>query len=140
MIYRVTESMKYDVLTSSIFNVQGKSANLMEKISTQKNINRPSDDPVGVGKVLNYTSTVTSIEQYQSNITNAETWLALTDTTLSSIRDLISTAQDIAGSQSGADGSNETMDSSADVVSGLIDSALSLMNTKQGDSYIFGGS
>ena len=140
MIFRVTESMKYGSLTNSLSCVQVKSTSLMEKISTQKNINRPSDDPVGAGKILNYSSTITAIEQYQNNITNAETWLSLTDTTLSSIRDLISEAQGIAVSQSGAVASNETMDSSAEVLSGLIDSALALMNTKQGDSYIFGGS
>lgn len=140
MICRVTENMKYVVLTGSLSRVQVKSAGLMEKMSTQKNINRPSDDPVGAGKILNYSSKITAIKQYQNNITNAETWLSLTDTTLSSIRDIISEAQGIAVSQSGAVASNETMDSSAEVLSGLIDSALALMNTKQGDSYIFGGS
>lgn len=140
MICRVTESMKYIILTGSISGVQGKSANLMEKMSTQKNINRPSDDPVGAGKVLNYSSTMSSIEQYQNNIKNAETWLSITDTALSSIRDIISEVQQIAISQSSAVASDETMDSSAEVLSGLIDSALTLMNTKQGDSYIFGGS
>jgi len=140
MICRVAENMKYVVLTSSLSRVQVKSASLMEKMSTQKNINRPSDDPVGAGKILNYSSKITAIEQYQNNITNAETWLSLTDTTLSSIRDLISEALGIAVSQSGAVASNETMDSSAEVLSGVIDSAMALMNTKQGDSYIFGGS
>lgn len=140
MICRVTESMRYSILTGSISNVQVKSASLMEKISTQKNINRPSDDPVGAVKVLRYTSTMSSLEQYQSNITNAETWLSVTDTAMSSIRDLVSKAQTVAAAQYGANGSDETMDSSADFVSGLIDSALALMNTKQGDSYILGGS
>lgn len=140
MINRVTENMKFTTITNSLFNVQGKSANLMEKMSTEKNINRPSDDPIGAGKVLNYTSTIASIEQYQTNITNAETWLSVTDTALSSIYDLIGEAQEIAISQSSSSASEETMASSADVIAALIKDAVALMNTKQGDSYIFSGS
>ena len=37
MINRVTENMKYATITNNLFNVQGKSTQLMEKISTQKN-------------------------------------------------------------------------------------------------------
>mgnify|MGYP001170071985 CR=1 FL=1 len=135
MICRVTESMKYSILTGSISGVQGKSANLMEKMSTQKNINRPSDDPVSAGKVLNYNSTLTSINQYQTNITNAQTWLSLTDTNLEGIKDIIAQAEGIA-----IGATDDTMDANAAILSSLIDEALSLMNAKQDDSYIFGGS
>jgi flagellin-like hook-associated protein FlgL len=140
MINRVSENMKFTTLTGSLFNVQGKAADLMEKISTQKKINRPSDDPIGAGSILNYNSTLSAIDQYQTNVTNAQTWLSLTDTNLSAIKDIISEAQDVATSQSSAVASNETMDASASLVSSLIDSALSSMNAKSGDSYLFGGS
>ncbi len=140
MINRVTENMKFNTITNSLFKVQGQSANLMEKISTQKNINRPSDDPTGAGNILNYTSAMASIEQYQTNITNTQTWLSLTDTNFTSIGKMITQAQDIAASQSSAVASDETMDSNAAILSAMIDDALSLMNAKQGDSYLFGGS
>jgi flagellar hook-associated protein 3 FlgL len=135
MIFRVTESMKYGSLTNSLSNIQVKSTSLMEKISTQKNINRPSDDPVGAGKILNYNSTLASIDQYQNNITNAQTWLSLTDTNLEAIKDIIAEAESAA---MGA--TDDTMNANAAILSSLIDEALSLMNAKHGNSYIFGGS
>ena len=135
MIGRVTESMKYNILTSSMSTVQVRSASTMEKMSTQKNINRPSDDPVGAGKILNYSSIKTSIGQYQNNITNAKTWLSLTDTNLEGVKDIIAEAEGIA-----VGATDDTMDANAAILSSLIDEALSLMNAKQGDSYIFGGS
>lgn len=140
MINRVTENMKYTTVTSGLFNIQGRSANLMEKLSTEKNINRPSDDPVGTGKILNYKSTMASIEQYQTNISDAKAWLSYTDTNLSGIGDVIAQAKEIAISQSSSVASASTMDASAANVEALIDNALSLMNAKQGDSYLFGGS
>ncbi|MEN6621126.1 MAG: hypothetical protein ABFD50_06235, partial [Smithella sp.] len=135
MINRVTENMKFNTLTGSLFNVQGKAAELMEKISTRKNINRPSDDPIGAGKVLNYTSIQASITQYQTNITNAKAWLSLTDTNLEGIKNIVAQAKSIANGAT-----EDTMDANASTVSSLIDDALSLMNAKSGDSYIFGGS
>jgi len=135
MIFRVTESMKYGSLTNSLSNIQVKSTSLMEKISTQKNINRPSDDPVGARKILNYNSTLASIDQYQTNITNAQTWLSLTDTNLEAIKDIIAEAESAA---MGA--TDDTMNANAAILSSLIDEALSIMNAKHGDSYIFGGS
>lgn len=140
MITRVTENMKFNTITNNLFNAQGKSAELMEKLSTEKMINRPSDNPIGAGNVLNYRSTMASIDQYQTNITDAKTWLSLTNTNLSGIKDMIGQARDIAISQSSAVASPETMDANAAVLSSLIDDTLSLLNTKQGDSYLFGGS
>jgi flagellar hook-associated protein 3 FlgL len=140
MIYRVTENMKFNTITDSLFNVQGQSANLMEKISTQKNINRPSDNPIGAGNLLNYNSNLASISQYQTNITDAKTWLSLTDTNISCINDIIAKAKEVAISQSSAVASVSTMSASAANISSLLDNALSLMNAKQGDSYLFGGS
>lgn len=135
MINRVTENMKFNTLTGSLFNVQGKAAELMEKISTQKNINRPSDNPIGAGKVLNYTSIQASITQYQTNITDAKAWLSLTDTNLDGIKNIVAQAKSIA-----VGATETTMDSNALTVSSLIDDALSLMNAKSGENYIFGGS
>ena len=96
MITRVTENMKFNTVANSLFDVQGQSAELMEKISTQKNINRPSDNPIGAGNILNYQQALASIDQYQTNITSAKTWLSLTDTNLSGIVDIIAQAKDIA--------------------------------------------
>ena len=143
MISRVTENMKFNTMTNNLFTVQGQSAELMEKLSTQKNINRPSDDPVGTGQVLNYRSILSSISQYQQNITDANTWLSLTNTNLSSIKDVIAKAINVATTESLAGGdsaTSDTRDSSVSFLSSLIDQAVSLLNAKCGDSYLFGGS
>lgn len=140
MINRVTENMKFNTITSNLFNVQAQSAQLMEKLAAQKMINRPSDNPIGASNVLNYRSTLAAMDQYQTNITDAKTWLTLTDTNLTSIKDLVAQARGIAISQSSAVASSETMDSSASVVASLIKDISSLMNARHGDSYLFGGS
>lgn len=140
MINRVTENIKFNMITSSMFNIQGQSGELMEKLSTQKNINRPSDDPIGTNDILDFRTAKNAIDQYQTNITDADISLSVAETTLSAVNVVIAKAKAIAISQSGAGASTQTMDTSAISVSALIDEVLSLMNTKQGDSYLFAGS
>ncbi len=139
MINRVTETIKFNMITNSMFTIQSDYGKLMEKLSTQKMINRPSDDPVGTNNILNSRTAINTIKQYQTNITDADISLSVTETVLSSIKKLVADAEAIAISEAGT-GSAETMNISAATVSALIDEALSLMNTKQGDSYLFSGS
>ena len=65
-----------------LFNLQNTQSRLMElnmQASSQKRINKPSDDPVGTARVLNYRSSLSAIEQYRSNIDTAKGWLNLAD-------------------------------------------------------------
>ncbi len=140
MITRVTDNIKFNMLTNNLFNVAGKYGELMEKISTGKNINRPSDDPIGTNDILDFRTIATSIEQYQTNITDADIWLNLTSTNISGLRKIADQAKSIAISESGASGSAETRQASAAALTALIDEALSLLNAKNGDNYLFGGS
>ncbi|MEE9912651.1 MAG: hypothetical protein K4571_13135 [Deltaproteobacteria bacterium] len=140
MIHRITETIKFNMLTNNMFAIQNEYGQLMEKLSTQKMINRPSDDPIGTNDILDYRTARASIEQYQTNITDADIWLKLTSTNLASLRNTMDAAKNIAISESGAGASPETRQSSLATLTALIDEALSLMNAKNGDNYIFSGS
>jgi len=140
MITRVTDNSKFSMITNGISTLQSQYGVMMEKLSTQKNINRPSDDPVGINNILNYNTLLTSIQQYQSNITDSTSWLNLTSTNIKGLRDIASEAQNIATSEAGAGGSPETRKASLSTLNSLIDEAISMLNAKSGDNYIFGGS
>lgn len=139
MIHRVTENIKYNMLTNNMLNIQREYSDLMEKLSTQKMINRPSDDPVGTNDILDARSAINAIEQYKTNITDADISLSMTETALSSVKKIVADALSIAISEAST-GAPETMAISAQTVSSLIGEALSLMNTKNGDGFLFAGS
>ena len=64
---------------------------LSTQMSTQKKINRPSEDPVVAIRSLRLRSNVTEITQYYSkNIPDAESWLKITEDALSKLSDVIS--------------------------------------------------
>ena len=59
---------------------------LSTQMSTQKKINRPSDDPVVAIRALRLRSSVTEITQYYSkNIPDAESWLSVTEDALKNL-------------------------------------------------------
>jgi len=140
MITRFTESMKYGMINNSLSKMQNQAGVLMEKISTEKNINRPSDDPIGTHRVLDYRTAISSIEQYQTNITNADNWLKITETNLAGLGKVVNQAKNIAVGLSTPSASGEEMDTSAAQVEALISQTLSILNAKHGGNYIFGGS
>lgn len=63
---------------------------LSTQMSTQKKINRPSDDPVVAIRALRLRSSVTEITQYYSkNIPDAESWLSVTEDSLKNLTDIV---------------------------------------------------
>ncbi|MCI8692965.1 MAG: hypothetical protein HFH91_09545 [Lachnospiraceae bacterium] len=63
---------------------------LSNQMSSQKKINRPSDDPVIAIRALRLRSNVTEITQYYSkNIPDAESWLKVTEDAISNLSQII---------------------------------------------------
>ncbi|MBR1931691.1 MAG: flagellar hook-associated protein FlgL [Lachnospiraceae bacterium] len=63
---------------------------LSNQMSTQKRVNRPSDDPVVAIRALRLRSSVTEISQYYSkNIPDAESWLSVTEDGLKNLSQII---------------------------------------------------
>ncbi|MBN1548835.1 MAG: flagellar hook-associated protein FlgL [Syntrophaceae bacterium] len=135
---RVSDNMKYYSAIRNMNGLQEGYTNLLEKLASQKRINRPSDDPVGMLKVLNGRQTLKAIEQYQSNIEQGTTWISVTETTLSSILDLFSTVQTAAGNY----GTETTASRSilASQVREIRDQIHSLANSTLEGNYLFSGS
>lgn len=63
---------------------------LSTQMSTQKKINRPSDDPVVAIRALRLRSNVTEVTQYYSkNIPDAESWLNVTEEALKNLSSIL---------------------------------------------------
>ncbi len=106
-------------------------------IASQKRINKPSDDPIAMGKVLDYRQTLASIDQYQTNIQTGKTRLDETESTLKLVDDLLQVLRAIGQTEAG--GTNESRQLAAEEVKNLYDQILDLANATQNDSYMFSG-
>jgi len=139
MVMRVSENMKFNTMVNNLFRVQDSYNGLMEKMSSQKKINRPSDDPIGMSRVLGLRKSKASVAQYRRNIDSCKLWIETTESNLSSVDKLLVQARGIAIAQSTATASAETRSISAVSVQQIIDEMRSLANSKDGDRYLFSG-
>jgi flagellar hook-associated protein 3 FlgL len=118
-------------------NLAKQSTQLMEtqlKLATGKRINKPSDDPIGIGKVLDYRSTKSLINQYRNNIVDAKTRVEYTETVLGQINDFIEQAKKIA-----ANPNTQDKTALAQEIANIRQQVLGLANSKYGANFLFSG-
>ncbi len=136
---RVTQSILYDTYIKDIFRMQEALYEESKKLSTGKEINRPSDDPVGTSDILSSRSQLSSLSQYQRNIDSTMLYLATGEEALSNVKDVISRIQELTVAMA-----TGTVDAGARIntaieVQNLFDHLVSLSNTQVNNKYVFSG-
>ena len=106
-------------------------------IASGKKINKPSDNPIAIGQVLDYRQTLNTIDQYQDNIQRGKTYLDITETNLKLVDDLLMGIRAI--SQAEAGGTAESRQLAAEDVKNLFDQVLDIANSKLNGNYMFSG-
>jgi flagellar hook-associated protein 3 FlgL len=136
---RVTNKMMTDSVSANLLRQANRLLDAQEVVATQKIINRPSDDPVGMGKVLDYRKAISTMDQYQRNLTQGKMWVEHTEVVLGSVNDLLRQATEIAIVQSEGTSPRDDRATAAQQVKNIYDQVMQLANTKQGDRYMFAG-
>jgi flagellar hook-associated protein 3 FlgL len=139
MSMRVTEGMKFNSSLYNLYNLQSASKMIIEQMSSQKKINRPSDDPTGIGKVLNIQNVQQMNDQYQKNIDNADSWLKMSEAKLTDLSDLLVNARELAVAQATGTATAETRSAAAANVGQLTEQMFGIANSQYMDRYIFAG-
>ncbi|MEZ5081596.1 MAG: flagellar hook-associated protein FlgL [Thermoleophilia bacterium] len=114
-------------------------AGLQRQLATGKRLNNPSDDPIGVGIALGIRDDLASVEAWQRNIADSQSWLSATDNALNGYQDIIQRAQELA-----VQGGNGTLSAGgrlqlATEVLALRDQVVETGNASLGGRYLFGG-
>ena len=136
---RVATSTLYRGIERNILRLSSDLNKTEEKVSSGKNFNRPSDDPVAMVNSLGLSNTLARIEQYQKNMDTAKGWLDINETVLDQASQLASSAQEIALQLSSGSASAEVRTEAASHIDALINQAVGLGNTQLNGKYIFGG-
>ena len=110
-----------------------------EKVATGRNMNRPSDNPVGLVNALGLRNSLSRIEQYQRNMDMGKIWLDLSGTAIEQAGKVAQQAQAIALNLQDGTQSAEMRSTLANEVGLLLDQAVSLGNTQLAGKYIFAG-
>jgi len=139
MPFRVTqESLSRTTLSNIKLNYK-KMQEIQEKLSSGKQINRPSDDPSGTRKVLGLRAEDLQIQQFLDNTETAKEQINYTSNTLESIQEIFTKIQQLA-----IQASDDTLGQSdrkitANELNELLESVLQNANTDNNGRYIFSG-
>ena len=94
---RVTNNMIMDNAQRNINGTKELVDKRNTQMTTQKKINKPSDDPVIAIRSLRLSTTLSKVDQYyEKNIPDAESWLDVTETALLNIKNLITDSRTLA--------------------------------------------
>ena len=80
---RVTQRNMYGQMLTNMNKSLSELMNSNIQAASEKRINRPSDDPSGMARVLNYRASLENIAEYQANVSTATGWLKTADSVLS---------------------------------------------------------
>lgn len=136
---RVSNNM---VMRSAMEAVQRTNAKVEEargRVASGLRVSRPSDDPVGSAKILETSSRLSATRQHARNIERGRARLAAEERVLDGLTNLLTRAAEISMQQGSANADANSRQVAAIEVRGLIDTAISLGNTRFGDTYLFGG-
>jgi len=136
---RVSNNMLADRV---VFNMQRSLRRFFElqtQMSTGRRINKPSDDPLGTLRDLDYRKELARIEQYRSNVDTGLNWQANYDSALADLGTKMSDAYVLADAMG-----NDTMDAgereaAAIQIDDIIESFLQIANSDLGNESIFAG-
>jgi flagellar hook-associated protein 3 FlgL len=112
---------------------------LESKMSSGRRINKPSDDPAGTVRALNYRTEIAKIAQYRKNVSQAMSWMTNYDSTLADLKNFVSTSKEIAVAMSNGTFDSVARQASAEEVRSLIEQMVKLGNSELEGRAVFGG-
>lgn len=141
MAMRITTKMMQGTSLRNLNINKSRQEKLTNQMSTGKKITRPSDDPVIAIRSLKLNSSLDKIDQYyEKNASDAESWLELTQSALSTVNEILT--GDIRSNIMGAKSSYMTVKDREAVITHLrkaMDEIYATGNADSGGRSIFTG-
>ena len=137
---RITQNMMFRIANEAIRRNAIKLIKSQEQISTGKKINKPSDDPVDTGDILNLRTSISKTNQFLSNDDRATSILSSMDSALQLLSGLIIRAKSLTvQAANDAVMSPENKIQLAIDLTGMFQELIEVANTQYMDQYIFSG-
>ncbi|MCP4716017.1 MAG: flagellar hook-associated protein 3 [Deltaproteobacteria bacterium] len=130
------------IFSQSVNNVMRHYENffdLNESVSSGKKVNRPSDDPVDMGKILGYRTVGDAIKQYERNLNNGIALLNNTESSLANAEEIVMNAKVLAEQMATGTYTADQREMLSEQVENYIDDLIILGNTRISGRAIFSG-
>jgi flagellar hook-associated protein 3 FlgL len=136
---RITNMMISRSVLTDINDASNRLSKTQQKMSSGKEITRPSDDPYGTSRSLALRSDLDGTQQYQRNIGEATAWQNITDAALSKINDAVQRARELTIQAATDSAGQAARSAAAQEIDQLIETIKGEANASYGGSYVFSG-
>ena len=136
---RITSGMLQRSILSDLNRSTERLTRTQAKLSSGKELTRPSDDPAAVGKALLLRENVAGTRQHQRNVQDAIGWTEATESALKSMTDVVHRAQELVVQGASDSSSPAARASIAKEIDQLIGSLKEQANTAYGGRHLFSG-
>ncbi len=92
---RITNAMMINKIMNSLRKNKEVLGQLQEQLGTGKKIQKPSDNPIIAVRALKLRSSVREVEQYQTNIKDAQSWMGVTEQAFKNMSEILKSARDL---------------------------------------------
>lgn len=139
MNIRITNRM---INNKFLNNLSGNMASVdkyQNQLSTGRKLQHLYDDPAGILKSMSARVRLYRIEQYEKNVSTAREWLTQTETGLTSINKVITTAYENIVQIASGTWNPDDREKIGQLIGQLRDQVMNFANDRMSDRYLFGG-
>ncbi len=137
---RITNRMLCNNVLKNINRNLENMSRRQEQMSSGKSVNRPSDGPITVARILAFQTSLAADQQYRTNMEDAQGWVDTSERALDMATATLHRAKDLAVTGANSTQPQASMEAMAEEVGQLLEELLQVANTSYGGRFLFGGS
>ena len=140
MSIRMSSMQMFNRGVNSMLDVQKAVSKTQEKISTNKRVLTPADDPIAATRILQLNQELADMEKYNSSLSSLNSRMLREETALTGISERLQKAQEIVLQAGNAVLNKDQRSYLATELQSVVDSMAELMNSKDSSGeYLFAG-
>ncbi len=135
---RITNSMMIDNMLGNLNSGMRRVSKYSDQLASNRRIVKLSDDPVGVLNSLTARQQIRRLEQFQKNVSSANSWVTQAETAATEMEQIVISMKELVTSAMGTKNESDKQNIATQITE-LTEHLLQLGNSVVGDKYIFGG-
>lgn len=138
-MFRITNQMMYNNSLVSMYSQNEGLFKSSEQISSGKRVNRPSDDPLAIGEIMNSQTRLDRNDRYATFTQKAKSMLGTSESLIASTTDVATRSRELAMGQASGTSTPQTRLTTSYEIDNLLQNAIQTGNAQFGSDFLFSG-